>query len=97
MIDLRISLSRHPISHDEFSGMMESVRGFDFVSDVSLLPDRSQVIPAQPSTNSDYAVALKVYREYASSGVSTIEHFVTFPSWCKEHLNSNEISDMEKR
>ena len=45
--------------------------------------------PAQQPTNSDYAVALKVYHEYTSSGVSTIEHFVTFPSWCEEHLHSS--------
>lgn len=46
---------------------------------------------AQPpqATNSDYAAALKVYREYTSSGVSTIEHFVTFPSWCEERLHSS--------
>jgi hypothetical protein len=41
------------------------------------------------SHNSDYAAALKTYREYTSSGVSTIEHFVTFPSWCEERLNSS--------
>ncbi|MFW6121280.1 MAG: hypothetical protein ACOC80_10350 [Petrotogales bacterium] len=48
MIDLRITLSRHPISCDEFSGMVESIRGWDFVSDVSLIPDSSQLNPAQP-------------------------------------------------
>lgn len=40
------------------------------------------------SHSSDYAAALKVYGEYVSSDVSTIEHLVTFPSWCEERLNS---------
>lgn len=47
MIDLRIKLSRSPISYDEFSGMVESLRSWDFVSDVLLLPDSCQLQPTQ--------------------------------------------------
>ena len=43
---------------------------------------------AATTANSDYAAALKIYGEYVSSGVSTIDHFVTFPSWCEERLNA---------
>jgi len=50
---------------------------------------RKLVEGQKPTTNSDYAAALKIYGEYASSGVSTIDHFVTFPSWCEERLHSS--------